>query len=76
MGHVSFTEKECDEFKLHKIKQSDQDDLIERAVKATILILSDRAFFDNCDNADEVLKDYLLTEVNERRIPDLDPNKK
>ena len=38
-----------------------------KAVKTTIEISYDLGLFNNFDQADEVLKDYLLTEVNERR---------
>ena len=48
---------------------------MQRAVKTTIQILYDKGLFDKFDNTDEVLKDYLLTEVNQRRRLYLDPNK-
>ena len=44
-------------------------------MKTTIQVLYNKRFLDNYDEADEVLKDYQLTEVNEKRRPDLDPNK-
>ena len=59
--------------KLHsgKKKQTDDEILIGKAVKATIQILYDKGLFHNYDNADEVLKNYLITdEDNERRRPD------
>ena len=34
--------------------------LMEKAAKPNIQLLYDKGFFDNFDNADEVLKDYLL----------------
>ena len=40
---------------------------IEKAVKTTIL--HDKG---NYDNADDVLKEYIIIEVNERRRPDLE----
>ena len=41
----------------------------------TVQLLSENELFDKYDNADEVLKDYLLIdEINEKRRPDLDPN--
>ena len=43
--------------------------LIERAVKTTIRILYEKNVFDNYDNVDAVIKDYL---VIARRTPDLD----
>ena len=43
--------------------------LIYRAVKTTIQILHDKGLFDNYNNAEEVLKDFLFVET---RRPDLD----
>ena len=43
--------------------------LIQRAVKTTIQILYDKGLFDNFQNAQEVLKDFLFTT---RRRPDLE----
>ena len=40
-------------------------------MKTTIQILYDKGLFDNSNKADEVLKEYLLIEENERRRPDL-----
>ena len=40
----------------------------------TIQTLYDKGLFDNSDNTDEVLKNYLPIEVNQRRRPDSDPN--
>ena len=51
-------------------KQSVEEVLIQRAVKMTVQKHYDKGFFDNYDNADEVLKDYFFVE---RRKPDLDP---
>ena len=45
--------------------------LIGKAVKRTIQILYDKGLFYNYNNADQVLKSYLLMNVNERRGPDL-----
>ena len=71
-GYVSLKEKDYREFKLGNDKQS-EDVSIERAVKTTIQILYDKGLFRIYNNADEVLKDYLvIDEVNERRRPDLD----
>ena len=39
---------------------------IERAVKTTIQILSDKGLFDSYGNADEILSDFLFVE---RRRP-------
>ena len=53
---------------MHNNKQSVEEFLIQRTVKATIQIFYDKGVFDKFDNTDEVLKDFLLTE---RRGPDL-----
>ena len=41
-------------------------------MKTTIQTFYDKALFDNVENAVEVLKDYLLIEVNARRRSDLE----
>ena len=70
-GHVSKLEKKINEFKLEYNKQSVKEILIQRAVKTTIQILYDRGLFDNFQNAEEVLKDFLFT----TRRPDLEDNR-
>ena len=70
-GHLSKLEKDYNEFKLQYDKQNVEDILIQRAVKTTIQILYDRGLFDNFQNAEEVLKDFLFTT---RRRPDLEDN--
>ena len=60
-GHISYIEKEYNEFKLQYNKQSVEDILIQRAVKTTIRILYDKGFFDNYANAVKVLEEFLLT---------------
>ena len=70
-GHLSKIEKDFNEFKLQYNKQSVEEILIQRAVKTTIQILYDRGLFDNFQNAEEVLKDFLFTT---RRRPDLEDN--
>ena len=67
-GHLSKLEKDYNEFKLQYNKQNVENILIQRAVKTTIQILYDRGLFDNFQNAEEVLKDFLFTT---RRRPDL-----
>ena len=67
-GHLSKIEKDYNEFKLQYNKQSIENILIQRAVKTTIQILYDRGLFDNFQNAEEVLKDFLFTT---RRRPEL-----
>ena len=68
-GHLSKLEKDYNEFKLQYNKQNVEDILIQRAVKTTIQILYDRGLFDNFQNAEEVLKDFLFVT---RRRPDLE----
>ena len=60
-GHISKSEKDYNEFKLQYNKQNVEDILIQRAVKTTIQILYDRGLFDNYQNADKVLEDFLFT---------------
>ena len=69
-GHLSKLEKDFNEFKLQYNKQS-VEILIQRAVKTTIQILHDKGLFDNYDNADKVLEDFLFTT---RRRGDLEEN--
>ena len=70
-GQISYIGKNYNEFKLH----NKEDLLIERAAKTTIQILYDKGLFDNFDNADQVLRDYLLVEVNGRCRPGLEQSK-
>ena len=65
-GHLSFLEKDYNEFKLQYNKQNVEEILIQRAVKTTIQILYDKGLFDNFQNAEEVLKDFLF--VTRRRV--------
>ena len=60
-GHLSKLEKDYNEFKKQYDKQSVEENLIQRAVKTTIQILYDKGLFDNYDNADKVLEDFLFT---------------
>ena len=60
-GHLSKLEKDYNEFKLQYNKQNVEDILVQRAVKTTLQILYDRGLFDNFQNADKVLEDFLLT---------------
>ena len=64
-GHLSKIEKHYKEIKLQYNKQSVEDILIQRAVKTTIQILYDKGLFDNFQNADKVLEDFLF--VTRRR---------
>ena len=60
-GHLSKLEKDYNEFKKQYDKQAVEDILVQRAVKTTIQILYDKGLFDNYDNADKVLEDFLFT---------------
>ena len=68
-GQLSKLEKDYNEFKLQYNKQNVEDNLIQRAVKTTIQILHDKGLFDNFQNADKVLEDFLFTT---RRRPGLE----
>ena len=68
-GHLSKLEKDFNEFKLQYNKQNVEEFLVQRAVKTTFQILYDKGLFDNFQNAEEVLKDFLFTT---RRRPDLE----
>ena len=69
VGHLSKLEKDFNELKLQYNKQNVEEIFVQRAVKTTIQILYDRGLFDNFQNAEEVLKDFLFTT---RRRPDLE----
>ena len=60
-GHISYLEKDYNEFKKQYNKQSVEEILVQRAVKTTIQILYDKGLFDTFQNADKVLKDFLFT---------------
>ena len=60
-GHLSKLEKDFNEFILQYNKQNVEKILVKRAVKTTIQILYDKGLFDNYDNADKVLEDFLFT---------------
>ena len=64
-GHLSKLEKDYNEFKKQYDKQSVEEILIQRAVKTTIQILYDKGLFDDFQNADKVLEDFLF--VTRRR---------
>ena len=70
-GHLSKLEKDFTEFKLQYNKQNIEEILFQRAVKTTIQILYDKGLFDNYQNADKVLEDFLFTT---RRRGDLSEN--
>ena len=60
-GHISYIEKDYNEFKLQYDKQNVEDILIQKAVKTTIQILYDKGLFDNYANVDKILEDFLFT---------------
>ena len=70
-GHISYLEKDYNEFKIQYNKQNVEEILIQRAVKTTIQILYDKGLFDNYANANKVLEDFLFTT---RRRGDLEDN--
>ena len=70
-GQISYIGKSYHEFELH----NKEDLQFERAVRTTKEILYDKGLFDIYDNADQIIKDYLLVEVNDRRRPDLGQSK-
>ena len=70
-GHISYIEKDYNEFKKQYNKQSVEEILVQRAVETTIQILYDRGLFDTFQNADKVLEDFLFTT---RRRGDLSEN--
>ena len=59
-GHISKLEKDFNEFKLQYNKQNVEEILVHRAVKTTIQLLYDKGLFDNFQNADKVLEDFLF----------------
>ena len=60
-GHLSKLEKEYNEFKKQYNKQKVEQISIPRAVKTKIQIFYDKGLFDNFQNADEGLEDFLFT---------------
>ena len=62
-SHLSFLEKDYNEFNLKYNKESVEGILIQRAVKTTIQVLYDKGLFDNYANAEKVLEDFLFTKT-------------
>ena len=60
-GHLSKKEKVFNEYKLQYNKQNIEEILIQRAAKTITQILYDKSLFDNFQNADKVLEDFLFT---------------
>ena len=71
-GHLSKLEKDYNKFKQQYNKQSVEEILVQRAVKTTIQMLYDKGLFDNFQNDDKVLEDFLFTT---RRRADLEDNR-
>ena len=74
-GHLSKLEKDYNEFILQYNKQNKEEILIQRAAKTTIQLLYDKGLFDNFQNADKVLEDFLFTtrrRVDLEKISDTD----
>ena len=71
-GHLSFLEKDYNEFKLQYNKQFVEEFLFQRTVETAIQFLYDKGLFDGYANADEVLKDFLFVT---RHSDDLYENK-
>ena len=65
-AHISYIEKDYNEFKKQYNKQSVEEILIQRAVKTTTQVLYDKSFFDNYANADKILEDFLF--IARRRV--------
>ena len=59
-GHLSFSEKDDNEFKLQYNKQSVEEILTQRALRTTIQILCDKGLFDSYTKDDEILKSFLF----------------
>ena len=70
-GHLSFLEKDYNEFNLHFTKQSLEEVLVQRAVKTTIQNLFDKSLFDNYVNAEKVLENILFTTRHRGDIKEL-----
>ena len=60
-GHIAYIERDYNEFKKQYNKQSVEEILIQRAVKTTMQMLYDKGLFDNFQNADKVLEDFVFT---------------
>ena len=67
-GHISYIEKDYNEFKRKNNKQSVEEILVQRAVKTTIQRLYDKGLFDNYVNADKVLEDFLIATRRRRDL--------
>ena len=68
--HISNIPQNYIDFESHVINE--EEILIERSVKTTFQIPYDVGFFGKYDIADDIIKDHLLFEVNERGRLDLE----
>ena len=68
-AHLSSLEKDCNEIKILKDKQSVEEVLIQGTLKTTIRRLFDKGLFDAFPNSEKVLKVFLFVES---RRPDLE----
>ena len=59
-GHLSFSEKFNNEFKLKYNKQYVEEILFQRAMKTTIQTHDDKGLFDGFPNAEKILKIFLF----------------
>ena len=64
-------ESDYNEFKIQYNKQCVKDILIQRALKTTIQILYDKGLFDNFQNADKALEDFLFTTRRRRELEEI-----
>ena len=69
-GHISYIEK--DYIGVKEVERFDEEILNVGAAETTKQILYDEELFNNYDNANEILQDFLPIEVNERHRRDLD----
>ena len=67
-GQIFYFDKNYNEFKLQYNKKSQEQFLIQRAVKTTIQILFDKGLFDNFANADKVFENFLFTASRRRDL--------
>ena len=58
-GHISYIEKDYNEFNLRYNKQSVEEILIQRSVKTTTQLLYDKGLFDSYAKADKVLEELV-----------------
>ena len=70
---ISYIQKDYNEVNLHNNKQSVEEFLTEGAMRMTFQILHGKGLSDNCDNAVEMTKDFVLIgNINDWSRPDLE----